>query len=294
MPSHPLKSGDHYKHSHIENEVDEIVHDYGRISKPHPLLKEVLEKPDSYALLLEVIESQVSLIKSRSQAFEDGHITIYDKALLILTKNGKDIMDIGALELFLDEYVGIPAKGTAAKQQHVLDKHVALKSLLKKIAQFDKSTDEKMGTDAPVGDSSSPVPESQCYERETKSYSSDVPVDPKVDESIERMLNIYFKAKEDYHATSSASRSEKLEAVKFLRDTAENTLNYLQAHRISDSTIVPELQRSFEMAKEVATSLSGGRKRRFEIHEGRGGSHGGRSRYGYKHPKFRAGDFYRP
>lgn len=136
MPSHPLKSSGNYKQSHIEDEVNDIVHDYGRISKPHPLLKEALEKPDSYALLWEVIETQVSLIKSRSQAFEDGHITIYDKALLILTKNGKEIMDMGALELFLDEYVGIPANGTVVKQQHVLDKHVALKSLLKKSRSY--------------------------------------------------------------------------------------------------------------------------------------------------------------
>jgi hypothetical protein len=131
MPSRPHSSS-HYKEDRIEDDVDDIVHEYERIRKPHTVLKEPLDKPDSFALLWEVFETQVSLIKSRSQAFEDHHITIYDKALLILAKNGKDLMNLGALELFLDEYVGIPAKGSVVKQQYVLDKHVALKSLLKK------------------------------------------------------------------------------------------------------------------------------------------------------------------
>ncbi|KAL1886661.1 hypothetical protein Plec18167_000594 [Paecilomyces lecythidis] len=293
MPSHPLKAGSHHKKGYIEDEVDDIVHDYGRVRKPHPVLKEPLERPDSYALLWEVIENQITLIKSRSQAFEDGHITIYDKALLILTKNGKEIMNLGALELFLEEYVGIPAKGSIAKQQQVLDKHVALKSLLKKISQSDKNMDEKAGIDTPIGDSSSPLQDSQSHEREIKHGSAEGPVDPKVDEGIVRMLDTYIKAKEDYHATSGASRFEKLDAVKFLRDTAENTLNYLQVHGLADHAFVPELQRSFEMAKDVATSLSNGRKRRFEIHEGRGYS-GGRGRHGNKYPRGRSGDFYRP
>lgn len=163
------------------------------------------------------------------------------------------------------------------------------------VSQSDKSMDEKTGIDARAADSSSPARESHCHEKEIKSRSSDSLGDQKLDESIERMLSTYMKAKDDYHALGNASRTEKLDAVKFLRDTAENTLNYLRAHGLADHQLVPELQRSFEMAKDTATVLSGGRKRRFEIlDEDRGRFSRGGFRRGPKYPKLRLGDYYRP
>ena len=88
------------------------------------------------------------------------------------------------------------------------------------------------------------------------------------DEKIARIISMYLRAKDDYFSLDDSSLTEKLRAAKFLRDTAENSLNYLHALDCMDHSLVPELEEIFEHAKDKATQLSGGRKRRFEISEG--------------------------
>jgi hypothetical protein len=98
--------------------------------------------------------------------------------------------------------------------------------------------------------------------------------------SLARLLVTFANAKLDYDATAEADVVAKSSAVKFLRDTAENALNYLRSWKI-DHYMVPELEASFAMAKEKAIVLSGGRKRPFEI-----GDEGARSgRRSTKHPQ---------
>lgn len=71
----------------------------------------------------------MSLVKSRSQALGDGQITVYDKALLELADKGTATYNMGAIQLFLDEVMGM--KGAeAADLEALVVKHVAVKSLL--------------------------------------------------------------------------------------------------------------------------------------------------------------------
>jgi len=88
------------------------------------------------------------------------------------------------------------------------------------------------------------------------------------DKKLNRILDIYFKAKKDFSDLGKSNTVEKFEAARFLRDTAENTLNYLHKRNLMEHHMVPELEEMFNHAKEKATELSGGKKRRFEIHEG--------------------------
>jgi hypothetical protein len=87
------------------------------------------------------------------------------------------------------------------------------------------------------------------------------------DDKVARILAIYVKAKDEYYNLDDSQPVQKLQAARFLRDTAENTLNYLHACHCSEHSMIPELAENFEIAKEKATQLSGGRKRRFEIME---------------------------
>jgi hypothetical protein len=86
------------------------------------------------------------------------------------------------------------------------------------------------------------------------------------------MLHIYFRAKNDFytrHETTRFQYDPKLaDAAKFLRDSAENALSYLEAQELlssSDSELVLELQTVFDFAKSKAIEILGGRKRRFEV-----------------------------
>lgn len=84
---------------------------------------------------------------------------------------------------------------------------------------------------------------------------------------VERILAVYTRAKEDYDnadRSESATKDNKFSAARFLRDTAENALNYLRTNGLSDHASIPELEQVFELARDKATELSGGRKRRFE------------------------------
>ncbi|KAL2003213.1 hypothetical protein VTN02DRAFT_4620 [Thermoascus thermophilus] len=119
------------------------------------------------------------------------------------------------------------------------------------------------------GDSSSPGADSRPQERQikVKSQSSDSSGCQTVDEKIAHILEVYAKAKDDYYNQDYTNIAKKLNAARFLRDTAENTLNYIRAHGMGEHSMVLELKDTFETMKEKATILSGGRKRRFEITE---------------------------
>lgn len=52
--------------------------------------------------------------------------------------------------------------------------------------------------------------------------------------------------------------------MRFLRDTAENTILYLRTNGLFDHGLIPELEKTFDYARDKAAVLSGGRKRHFD------------------------------
>lgn len=102
--------------------VDSLVHKYQKAS-PSPTLLDLLHKPDQYALLVNALYRQISLIKRRSQALEDGQITIYDRALLELSVEGCYPIQTGVVGLYLTEFLGLDRKEDV---EDALGKHVAL------------------------------------------------------------------------------------------------------------------------------------------------------------------------
>lgn len=108
--------------------VDSLVHKYQKAS-PSSTLLGLLHKPDQYALLVNALYRQISLIKRRSQALEDGQITIYDKALLELSMEGRYPIQTGVVELYLAEFLGLNEKEDV---EDALGKHVALHNMLSK------------------------------------------------------------------------------------------------------------------------------------------------------------------
>ncbi|KAL1971288.1 hypothetical protein VTN77DRAFT_240 [Rasamsonia byssochlamydoides] len=264
MSSHAHKSRSSRKLDDPESQVIDLVSKYRDIKEPRPVLRKILGKPETYRLLWEIIAHQLALIKSRSQAFEDSHVTVYDKALLILSNNGNEISNAGALELYIEEFMGISPNKHAQMMDEILDKHIALKALFVKLSQPDRNgMTESYALGDRTRNSESPPYNGQRFDTKASARTRDTTVDDK----ITRILNVYFKAKEDYYSLEDADYMEKANAARFLRDTAENALNCLRARGLTTHRMVPELEEMFQYAKDKATELLGGKKRRFEITE---------------------------
>ena len=112
--------------SHLDRKVDDLVRKYSKIPSPRPVLRDVLNRPEQSSLLLDAIARQVSLIRCRSQAFDDGQVTVYDRALLALSRDGRDLVHTGALELYLTEYLGLVPFCGAESVEDAVAKHVGL------------------------------------------------------------------------------------------------------------------------------------------------------------------------
>lgn len=65
-------------------------------------------------------ERRINLIKSRSQAFQDSHVTVFDKVLLQLTQNGGHLDHTAAIQYFCEEFLAIPTDISNAQQTAIL------------------------------------------------------------------------------------------------------------------------------------------------------------------------------
>src|SRR2546423_1216705 len=85
-----------------------------------PCISTCLRNPEHKRLFMEVFSRHIDLLKSRSQAFEDGHITVYDKVLLSLTRNGNDLESPHAIQYFCEDFLGIDTSGKPQAAQRAL------------------------------------------------------------------------------------------------------------------------------------------------------------------------------
>lgn len=56
---------------------------------------------------LDLIGSQVAVIRTRSQNFADGEVTVFDKALLVLTEHPNSLLAPAAVNFYCKEYLNI-------------------------------------------------------------------------------------------------------------------------------------------------------------------------------------------
>lgn len=103
----------------LAEEVESIVAQALRHDWLDPTLKAVIiSNQDAF---FSTFRQRVELIKSRSQAFQDCHITVFDKALLELTQNGHNLKSPSAIVFFCEEHLGISPSAGARRQQALAD-----------------------------------------------------------------------------------------------------------------------------------------------------------------------------
>ena len=87
--------------------------------------------------------------------------------------------------------------------------------------------------------------------------------DHDMEPKLKRLWSVYETARSDYVAVKDDHHHTRLTSAKFLRDTAENTLEYLKGKDV-DPLMLTELEGTFRMAKSIVVDLSGGKKRKFD------------------------------
>ena len=89
---------------------------------------------------------------------------------------------------------------------------------------------------------------------------------PDMEPKLTNLWNVYQRAKADYLVVANDKNHATARAARFLRDTAENILSYL-GNKNRDPIMMAELDATYRMAKEAAVSLTGGKKRKFDVGE---------------------------
>ncbi|KIY03859.1 uncharacterized protein Z520_00550 [Fonsecaea multimorphosa CBS 102226] len=202
---------------------------------------------------LDVFNRQVELIKSRSQAFEDGHVTVFDKTLLILTENGANLNNPAAIRFYCKEYLNIDIGSRDDAQE--LTQKLQQTVLVPETLQQELSSGKTSLVPKDAGDKRPRL----------------LPVDPNLRKDMEPRLavlwSVYETARAEYLAVIDKDDNDMaVKRAKFLRDTAENILLYLE-NRVADPLMIAELEGTFKHAKDTAVCLTGGKKRKFDPSE---------------------------
>ncbi|KAL4980123.1 hypothetical protein BDW66DRAFT_147559 [Aspergillus desertorum] len=283
-PTGPLHRGDRGRNDGPQKKVDDLVRRYRRPNNPSSVLLEILNNPGCYSIIVGALRRQTALSKCRSQEFQDCQVTIYDRALLILSNYGESATDPGALELYITEFLGVVPIAPVADGMEAVSRHVDLQNVLSRItavhekrggaaaaaAATQEFKREREGSSSPFDidvEYSRHFPDSPAYDEESTIRTANLGAMGKAckpDVRVERLLDVYYQAKEDYFNTKAREGVDSLSAVRFLRDSAENTLRYLHANGMSDNFHVPDLEQTFAIARDKTAQLLGGRKRHFD------------------------------
>lgn len=91
----------------LSRKVAELRAKYDDIHEPSPLLTRILDDDTKSSALYYVVNRQVQHICCHSSNWDDGEVTIFDTALIRMYEEGLPLQNIGLLELFLAEYMGL-------------------------------------------------------------------------------------------------------------------------------------------------------------------------------------------
>ncbi|KAL2444151.1 hypothetical protein ABEF95_015250 [Exophiala dermatitidis] len=278
-----------------EDDVSSLVCEAKKVTALNPLVADFMtgNKGHNKQLFSTLIRCQLQLIKGRSPDFPDGQVTVFDKALVELTNNGHELDTPAVVKFFCEHYLNIHDRTSAVETKRNLGMAVAVSHGLRKsqkqgagigASKSELSTtnkgpkkrlvpgsfvlpDEygKTGASAALAGSKGPSA--------TVGVSEDVKMTDiahgvpshTIDSKLERLWDLYSSAKQEFLnlSNNNCPPDNLIPAAKFLRDTAENTLQYVEDKYI-DTERKDDLEVTFNMAKVTVVSLTGGKKRKFD------------------------------
>ena len=110
------------------SEVTNLTTDARTVATLPPTLATVLTTQKE--LILDEMDIQIGLIKSRSQDLGDGQVTIYDKALLDLTVNGIQVDNNSAIIFWCQHYCGTDPVNAPNNTARILQQKLAVRVVM--------------------------------------------------------------------------------------------------------------------------------------------------------------------
>lgn len=108
-----------------------MVSEYESIKEPSHGLRYIRDNSRLYSSFCDLIKHHIGLIMSRPKAIEDGHVTVYDKCLLELCRNGKYADGLAGQEFFIREFMGIdPDSRLRRDVEDMIDREISVKDEL--------------------------------------------------------------------------------------------------------------------------------------------------------------------
>ncbi|KAJ5952635.1 uncharacterized protein N7479_011048 [Penicillium vulpinum] len=234
----------------VRAKEDSLYLKWSVVMNPSELLRELVGNREHARALFHGLRRQVKSIRNRSQSYDDGQVTIYDRVLLRLYDEGHTMQHYGLLEFYLAEYLGTKTCRSEDENKSVIAAHFAAQRILDsgpipKIPTIEADTAE--GTIEDIKASHSPQSSGASNSHH-----------------IDKLIQVYQKAKADYYILEvTESHRERTNSVRFLRDTAENLLRYMKSVD-KDHDLIPEIENIIQVSQAHANQLAGGRKRKFE------------------------------
>ncbi|KAJ5178273.1 uncharacterized protein N7500_000972 [Penicillium coprophilum] len=250
-PSHPKQRDTKRAVSRgLHGKEDSLYLKWSVVMNPSELLQELVSNREHARALFHGLRRQVKSIRHRSQSYDDGQVTIYDRVLLRLYDEGHTMQHYGLLEFYLAEYLEIKNCRSEDESNTVIAAHFAAQRIL------DNGPIPKIPI---IG-----VDDVEAVTEDMKTSKSPHSSGPSKSHHIEKLIRVYQKAKADYYILEvTESHRERTNSVRFLRDTAENLLRYLKSVD-KDNDLIPEIEDIIQVSQAHANQLAGGRKRKFE------------------------------
>ena len=254
----------------FSGEVNNLVDTAQRSQTLSPAVQKFLKASESS--FFDVFSRQIELIKSRPQEFAHGQITVFDKALLILTEQPNCLKNPSAIKFFCEEYLNINLGGPVTAMISTLNQAVHVPEGLKK-GENNRSQPVPIHRVPDAYSKSAALPSSDdvtMTDTSAKSaHAHPSPPNPGLRDDMEpklqSMWTVYETARRDYLAALEydEDRPKTINTAKFLRDTAENILLYLR-NKSADPFMITELEATFNHAKTTVVCLTGGKNRKFD------------------------------
>lgn len=260
------------------DEVTELALEAQNVQTLNPAVAAMLRDPEKKRDFLHHMHRQIQLITSRSQAFEDAHVTVYDKTLLTLTQNGNKLDHPPAIEYYCDEFLGVSNIADQVIATRMLEQSICVPKHLaqgKQLKAQSKITDTKPHLEYSPPSSDPSVESFEVLAGSQRRQSTVTLISdkslcfakkiPDMEPQVARLWSLYEKARADFQAVvPNKDSSATADSARFLRDTAENTIQYLKTKDF-DPVMMAELQAVYDLAKATAVSATGGKKRKFDV-----------------------------
>lgn len=114
----------------VRGKEDSLYLKWSAVMNPSELLKELVGNREHARALFHGLRRQVKSIRHRSQSYDDGQVTIYDRVLLRLYDEGHTMQHYGLLEFYLAEYLETKNCRSEEENNSVIAAHFAAQRIL--------------------------------------------------------------------------------------------------------------------------------------------------------------------